>query len=139
MGFAATQGPYAGEHYHTSVSQGRRFLWYSGRTPVVGSSQIIGSKGCAHGALGRGVEGRSITWLAVVPAGALPHLKAMLEPSSSPVIVLWASRLLKALAQVSRSPTETAVYVGVGGGCRGEATWLAQRYERLGAGESGSG
>ena len=60
-----------------------------------------GSKGCAHGALGRGVEGRSIIWLAVVRVGALPHLKAMLQPKSSPVSVLWASRLLKALAQVS--------------------------------------
>jgi hypothetical protein len=39
----------------------------------------------------------------VVRAGALPHLKAMLQPNSSPVSVLWASRLLKALAQVSRA------------------------------------
>mgnify|MGYP001806930937 CR=1 FL=1 len=37
----------------------------------------------------------------MVRAGALPHLKAVLQPNSSPVSDLWASRLLKALAQVS--------------------------------------
>lgn len=35
----------------------------------------------------------------IVRAGALPHLKPMLQPGSSPVSLLWACRLLKALAQ----------------------------------------
>lgn len=39
----------------------------------------------------------------IVRAGALPHLKTLLQPRSSPVSVLWASRLLKALAQVGRT------------------------------------
>lgn len=36
----------------------------------------------------------------IVRAGALPHLKPMLQPGSSSVSLLWACRLLKALAQV---------------------------------------
>lgn len=39
----------------------------------------------------------------IVRAGALPHLKPMLQPGSSPVSLLWACRLLKALAQVECS------------------------------------
>jgi hypothetical protein len=37
----------------------------------------------------------------IVRAGALPHLKPRLQSHSSPINVLWASRLLKALVQVN--------------------------------------
>jgi hypothetical protein len=40
----------------------------------------------------------------IVRACALPHLKPMLQAHSSPINVLWASRLLKALVQVSIAP-----------------------------------
>lgn len=47
----------------------------------------------------------------IVRAGALPHLKPMLQPESSPISLLWAARLLKALAQVS---TSSGIYEGSG-------------------------
>ena len=103
MGFAATQGPCAGEQYCSNVLTGKTTSFVKWTHTGRRAFTSFGSKGCAHGAVGRGVGGRSITWLGVVRAGALPHLKAMLQPSSSPVSVLWASRLLKALAQVSRA------------------------------------
>lgn len=39
----------------------------------------------------------------IVRAGALPHLTPMLQPASKATSVLWAARLLKALAQVERA------------------------------------